>query len=334
MSTIKINKGSYRNMEIVNAEFPLIKGIQLGAKGRFVTVNGVSMFGVGKEKIRISIEDTHDVEYAQQHVTVVSDEAIDVETDEQAMDRIKTRFNILERMTKAAMVGDIRAMIVVGPPGVGKSYGVENQLERAGIFSKLTGTKPRYEVVKGAVSAIGLYATLYKMSEPGDVIVFDDCDSLLFDELSLNLLKGALDSGERRRLSWRTDSSYLRKEGIPDAFDFKGSIIFITNINFGKVRGKLADHLAALQSRCHYVDLSIETMRDKFLRIKQIHRDSNLFKEFDFEGNEAEEILQFMHDNHAKLREMSLRQAIKVAGLVKMGPDWRELAEITLMAKH
>jgi GTP1/Obg family GTP-binding protein len=46
------------------------------------------------------------------------------ETEEQAMDRIRERFEILTEMTKAAIGGDIRAMIVSGPPGVGKSYGV------------------------------------------------------------------------------------------------------------------------------------------------------------------------------------------------------------------
>ena len=37
-------------------------------------------------------------------------------------------------------------------------------------------------------------------SQTGDVLVFDDCDSVLMDDLSLNILKAALDSGKRRRI--------------------------------------------------------------------------------------------------------------------------------------
>ena len=80
-----------------------------------------------------------------------------------------------------------------------------------------------------------------------------------------------MDSGDRRKISWLSDSSYLRKEHIPDQFDFKGTVIFITNLKFDQVKSKkLADHLDALQSRCHYIDLTLDSERDKFLRIKQI----------------------------------------------------------------
>ena len=129
----------------------------------------------------------------------------------------------------------------------------------------------KYEVVKGAMTALGLYAKLYEHADANHVLVFDDCDSVLMDELSLNILKAALDSGKRRVLHWNADSAKLRSEGIPNKFEFKGGVIFITNVKFENVRSKkLQDHLEALQSRCHYLDLTLDTMRDKFLRIKQI----------------------------------------------------------------
>jgi predicted AAA+ superfamily ATPase len=67
--------------------------------------------------------------------------AAPVETDEEVIARIGERFDILDQMTKATIAGDVRAMIVVGPPGVGKSYGVEKQLEHSGLFDKLSGRK-------------------------------------------------------------------------------------------------------------------------------------------------------------------------------------------------
>ena len=84
------------------------------------------------------------------------------------------------------------------------------------------------------MSAIGLYTKLYEYSDKGNVVVFDDCDSVLLDDLALNILKAALDTSKKRRISWNTDSTYLRKEGIPDSFEFNAGAIFITNIKFEK----------------------------------------------------------------------------------------------------
>ena len=61
--------------------------------------------------------------------------------------------------------GDIRAMIVTGPAGIGKSHGVSLQMEKASLFDNLASKKPRFEIVKGAMSGIGLFAKLYKFSD-------------------------------------------------------------------------------------------------------------------------------------------------------------------------
>ena len=254
------------------------------------------------------------------------------ETDEQIMERIATRFDILHDMTKAAIKNDVRAMIVTGPPGVGKSYGVEAELEKASLFDRIGGNHLKYEVVKGAMTPVGLYATLYKHSDKNHVLVFDDCDSVLMDDLSLNILKAALDSGKKRTIHWNADSSKLRGEGIPNKFDFHGSVIFITNIKFENVRSKkLRDHLDALQSRCHYLDLTLDTMRDKLLRIKQIFQEGDLFQAYELTPAQGEEILEFMQTNKDRLREMSLRMALKIADLTKVSNNWREMAENTVM---
>ena len=342
MTQVLVRRGVYRNIPIQDTVFTLVKDYTTGARGGFVTVDSDGFFGPnysGAVRVRVdSIEDIEivgdDVENSM-NLTPVARSVTALatpETDEEIMNRIETRFGILDEMTRAAINGDIRAMIVVGPPGVGKSYGVEYQLEKAGLFDTIGQRKVKYEVIKGAMTPIGLYCTLYKHSDPKNVLVFDDCDSILQDDLSLNILKAALDSGKKRRIHWNADSSMLRREGVPDMFDFKGSVIFITNLKFENLRSKkLQDHLEALQSRCHFLDLTLNTMRDRFLRIRQIFRKGDLFTDYDITPEQGEDILAFMKQHEDRLREMSLRMALKIADLVRVSPNWRAMAESTCM---
>jgi hypothetical protein len=258
------------------------------------------------------------------------------ESDTEIIDRLKERFQILTDMTKAVKKGDVRAMIVSGPPGVGKSFGVEEVLSKDDLFDTLGNRKPKYEVVKGAMSALGLYAKLYEFSDAKNVIVFDDCDSVLMDDLSLNILKGALDSSSKRTIAWNTDSRMLRSEGIPDKFEFKGAAIFITNIKFEHVKSKrLRDHLDALESRCHYIDLQMDTQREKVFRIKQIVGEGMLdAHDFDHPEIAKDEILEFIATNKDKLRELSLRMVLKLADLRKSFPSsWQSMAKTTCMRR-
>lgn len=256
------------------------------------------------------------------------------ETDEQIIERMRTRFSILDDMTRAVKAGHVRAMIVSGPPGVGKSFGVEAVLGRHDVFANVADDSKlkKYEIVKGAMSAIGLYKKLHEFRDRKCILVFDDCDSVLLDDLSLNILKAALDSSKKRMIHWNTDSRSLRDEGVPNSFEFAGGAIFITNIKFDHVRSKkLRDHLEALESRCHYLDLTIDTDREKILRIKQIVGDGML-DVYEFDDAQKKEIVDFIDVNKGKMRELSLRMVLKVADLRKSMPNnWQSVAEMTCM---
>jgi hypothetical protein len=258
------------------------------------------------------------------------------ETDNEIKARLRERFNILDDMTKAVKAGKVRAMIVSGPPGIGKSFGVEKVLGKHDLMANVAGNEKlkKYEVVKGAMSALGLYSKLYQFSDSKNILVFDDCDSVLLDDLSLNILKAALDSGNKRMIHWNTDSHMLHREGVPNSFEFKGGAIFITNIKFENVKSKkLRDHLEALESRCHYLDLTIDTEREKVLRIKQIVEDGMLDK-YDLPEEGKAEVLEFIETNKKKLRELSLRMVLKIADLRVSFPDrWQSIAGMTCMRR-
>jgi len=338
---IQFNEGTYKirgnDMSVSGLKFPLIQHFKDGKNGAYVTVDGAAQPGFPERSIRIKVESPQSYEIVDSNFDQVKQDALkasvkDTVTDEQIMERISKRFEILDEMTRASKEGNVRAMIVSGPPGVGKSYGVEQQLEKDSLFDDVSGSRRRYEIVKGAMSAIGLYAKLFKYSDPKNVVVFDDCDSILLDDISLNILKAALDTSKKRYISWNTDSRLLRSEGIPDRFEFKGSAIFITNIKFENVRSKkLKDHLEALESRCHYVDLTIDTEREKMLRIKQIVRDGML-EEYDMPQERKDDVVEFIDENRTRLRELSLRTVLKCADLAKSFPsNWRDYAATTVL---
>jgi hypothetical protein len=336
MQNIRIVQGTYKirgkDVDLAGMVFPLVEEFKVGAKGGYVTVDGKAVAGFPDRNIKIACVSDEDYEMVGADVTPVTRE----ETDEETIERLRERFDMLKDMTKACKKGDVRAMIVTGPPGVGKSFGVEEVLGKHELIADIAGDSrlKKYEVVKGAMSAIGLYAKLYQYADKDNVIVFDDCDSVLMDDLSLNILKAALDSKKTRRIHWNTDSRLLRMEGIPDSFEFKGSAIFITNIKFENVKSKkLRDHLEALESRCHYIDLTIDTEREKMLRIKQIV-DDGMLDSYKFDEELCEEIVDFIDINKKRLRELSLRTVLKVADLAKAFPSkWEAMAENTVMKR-
>jgi hypothetical protein len=257
------------------------------------------------------------------------------ETDAEIIERLRERFEILDDMTRAVKKGAVRAMIVSGAPGVGKSFGVEKVLSKHAVMADIANDEKlkKYEIVKGAMSAIGLYSKLYEFSAEKNILVFDDCDSVLLDDLSLNILKAALDTSKKRTIHWNTDSRLLRQEGVPNSFEFKGGAIFITNINFQNIKSKkLQDHLMALESRCHYIDLTIHSEREKMLRIRQIVGDGML-AEYEFTAEEQAELIAYIDEHKRRLRELSLRTVLKCADLMRSFPNgkWRRVAQISLM---
>ena len=339
----RIKSGVYGRHKIKDAVFPLVAGVAKNPKGLlYVTVSGEgsTVKGIEPRNCRIKVKALSDVEIVSEKVhedanKVIAPKQPEVD-DATRTAQIQERFDILDEMTGACKSGTVRAMIVSGPAGVGKSYGITSQLQKSSMFENLKG-ELKWEVVKGATSAIGLYKKLYQYSSSGNVLVFDDCDAVLYDDLSLNILKAALDSGKKRIIQWNTESRALQNEGIPDKFEFKGSVIFVTNIKFDFVKSKkLQDHLGALMSRCHYIDLTMDSVRDKMLRIKQVLGAGMLdgYKLPVDKEVAKQDIINYIESNINNLRELSLRTALKLADLrVLNGDRWEVLANTTILRR-
>lgn len=249
-----------------------------------------------------------------------------IETDAEVEARIGERFEVLEELCSAVTDGTARSLIVSGPAGLGKSFSVEK------ILNEWDPSEINHTFVRGFVRATGLYKLLHQYRNKGQVIVFDDADAVFFDDVALNLLKAVCDTTERRRVSWLSETNMVDDDAdrLPRHFEFNGSIVFITNLDFDALidRGhKLAPHLQALVSRSHYIDLSMKTKQDYLVRIRQVIK-QGLLKHLNFV--EQTDVLLFIKQNSETLRELSLRMALKLASIRKSkSTGWEKTARIT-----
>lgn len=253
---------------------------------------------------------------------------IQTESDEQIAARLEDSFMAMHTMAQATVRGINKSLIISGPAGVGKSHTVM-QITDAMEDDKLT------TVVKGYVRPTGLYKLLYENRFKSNVVVFDDADSIFMDDVCLNLLKAACDMSRTRRLSWLTETKMEDEDGerLPRSFEFEGSIIFITNYDFDNMieRGnRLAPHFQAMISRSHYLDVGIKSKREYVVRLRQVVS-QGMLREQGLDQSQENQLMEFIGDNQDRLRELSLRMVIKLAGLMNMGGDWQRLARATCM---
>lgn len=256
----------------------------------------------------------------------------DAMSDEDLRKEICSRFTVMETLVDGVVDGAIKAMILSGAPGIGKTFCVDEKL----IAAQKAG-RVRWHALTGSCTPIGLYLSLWNNSNPGDVLVLDDIDSIFNDQESLNLLKGALDTGRTRTISWMAASSFLRENDIPNSFEFHGTVIFITNLNFDEMiekSTKLSPHFAALVSRCVYLDLGIHANREIMIRIKHVVENTDLMKNLNVNADFTAQILGWIDENSNQLRSLSIRTILQLAMFIRTQPKmWKEIAKATMIAR-
>lgn len=297
--------------------------------GLYITVDGEGHGDLRQGKNRIYLKSVTDYQLMD---AVQGEKAQDVDaerTDDEIAADLKETFDILAEMTAAVASGVVKGLVVSGPAGVGKSHTVEQELHTTlGMQARLTGDMPKYDIYKGNLSAITLYMTLYRYSEQGSVVVLDDCDGVLWDEDALNILKAALDSKKTRRIHWGTTSPILEKEGVPSSFEFKGGVIFLTNVDFQNCKSpRIANHLQAILSRCHYVQITMNSLRERVIHMRNVVETTDMIADYNFSKREVDSVMQFILDNLNKFREVTLRTFLKCCDLRKAMPNtWEKTA--------
>ena len=344
---VRVLRGNTRyGTEITNRVFkllahiakdPLVQNHQHGI-GTYITVDGKGHPDVRQGNTRIYLTpidyemiDANGAKLLHPNTDVA--DFGDPRTDKEIADELTETFEIVGEMTEATAKGVVKGLIISGPAGIGKSHTVETTLiNTIGIIAKLQGENPKYDTVKGKLTPIMLYCTLYRYSTPGSVLVLDDADGILYDEECLNMLKAVLDTKKVRRVHWGSNSHILEKEGVPSSFDFQGGVIFLTNIKWDKARSeRIANHLSAIMSRTHYLDVQIDTMRERVIHITNTVMNTDMLDEYNFTKADIQEIMDYMMANLQRLSNVDLRTVLKCADMkMAMPENWTKFADRSL----
>ncbi len=235
------------------------------------------------------------------------------------------------------------SLIVAGGPGIGKTFGITKKIKSMGlrkiepieIPDGLSADELRelgidmnaesdgdWVHIKGASTAFGMYMNLFRYKEK--LVVFDDCDSVFNDKDGVNILKGALDSNDKRVISWISKSTTGAKAVAPPRFEFKGRIIFISNLPMKKIDD-------AIRSRSFVVDINLK-MEDVLKRIEtilpKIGADSEVPLTMDAKMR-AFEFLKEKASEEGVEMEISIRTLVNFAKIAQSGvSQWRRLMEI------
>ena len=250
---------------------------------------------------------------------VVKPKATIVTENEKSFD-INKRFEFVKKLVKMVASGVQASAIITGEGGVGKTFTVTKTLEEMGYKNICALSESTFDstdmhkyfiAVKGHSTAKGLYRTLFENRK--GIVVFDDCDSVLKDPISLNVLKSALDSYNRRTISWNAD---MRDDDLPRSFNFEGGVIFISNIE----QDKLAQ---SIRSRSMMIDLSM-TMDQKIDRMEFIVKTNEFLPEYS--KSIKKDAFDFIRDIKTQIKEINLRTLITVCKIRASNTDYKELA--------
>lgn len=198
---------------------------------------------------------------------------------------------------------DIHALIIEGPPGIGKTTTV---LEEGG--------KLQLPIVKvgSYTSPLALFKAMQKHRK--EVLVFDDTHGLFESDVSVANMKAATAQvgDQKRTVVWRSTTAKIRQS----KFDFEGKVVIIAN----SIQERSA--LSSLFDRAlHY---RIEMSEDEYLKlledsVESLKRDPL-----------AIEVVEFIRQQYArgriKMEDLSFRLVHRGYALASTGnKSWRDL---------
>jgi len=219
---------------------------------------------------------------------------------------VAERFDFMGQFVSLISTRKLNSFIITGDAGIGKTYTVTNTLKNNGLIED-----EDFIIMKGYSTAKGLYKELYENN--GKVIVFDDLDNIHKDPVASNIMKAALDSGDKRIINW--NAQFGKDDDLPTRFEFTGRCVFISNMPIDKFPEALIS-----RSFCVDVTLTLEEKLDRICAILDTIDDDN-----------KDAVMCFLYDYAHTFKELSVRSALNTLKLCRdIGNGWEKLALYTM----
>jgi hypothetical protein len=198
-----------------------------------------------------------------------------------------------------------KSTILVGPPGLGKSYVVLKSLTDA---KREFGTD--YYTVNGHITPLKLFATLYMFRSKGQILVLDTTQNTVSYISNHQVNVGGLH--------------------VQD-FKFEGSIIICTNIDLTKGRGRQAEHMRAVDSRSTKISFGIQSVEQKFAQLMNVVLITNYLNEKNLNLDEKQiyDMLDYIRLNLLRIKSLDLRLPEKIASeMMNRRRDWKSVCDL------
>lgn len=278
-----------------------------------------------------------EVKQAQALYKQIASGMADHKPSEKEMRDPDTLYGHLSQLVDMTCKGTLRSLLIYGGPGTGKTYTIMQTIKQAGMTSG-----KEYIKMSGKASPLSIYQTLFMFRE-GGLVVFDDLDSMWGNEDATNILKGALDTSPVREITWGSSStvnvSKMDKEEreqfnrqvddkletnpekvkLPNQFEFKGRVVFISNL-------KKDEFDTAIMSRSAKICMDL-TPEEILKRMRSVL--PGLGGD-DVPLKDKEALLDHlikMHGN-GELDAVTMREFVKGLNIFRSGaPNWKDLIQ-------
>jgi hypothetical protein len=204
----------------------------------------------------------------------------------------------LRKIARKFASGELERVMIVGPPGQGKTETIKRALGQKG-----------YLCLRGRTTAMSFYEELHDHCDMP--VVLDDTAEMLLDTNVQEMLRDLTETTRTRRVSWRTQSKHLEEKGIPKSFVTRSPVCVLANkLGTGGVWPALNSRCLRWRVEFEWPELVAETRRQGWFSDEEI----------------LEYALKFARCQ-PDLRFFEKAAALKKAKLA----DWRELfeAEVT-----
>jgi hypothetical protein len=248
-----------------------------------------------------------------------------------------TLYGHLAQLVSLACKGNLRSLLIYGGPGTGKTYTIMKTINEMGM------TKGKdYVKLSGKATAVEIYKVLF-MFRKGGLVLFDDLDSMWGNPDATNVLKAALDTSPVREISWSSNATQnvssmsdedreAYNDGIddeiangnekikyPSTFDFKGRVVFISNLRKEQFDSAILSRSAKIN-----MDLTAAQILQRMRKIlPSLGGD-------DVTIDQKEELLDHLLVMHGRkeIDQVTMREFTKGLDIVRSGvQNWRELVQ-------